>query len=25
LVIIRHMQDDYRLQLTATGKLILTK
>jgi hemin uptake protein HemP len=25
LVIIRHEQDDYRLQITATGKLILTK
>jgi hemin uptake protein HemP len=24
-VIIRHEQDDYRLQVTATGKLILTK
>ena len=25
LVIIRHEQEDYRLQITATGKLILTK
>ena len=25
LVIIRHEQEDYRLQVTATGKLILTK
>ena len=25
LVIIRHAQDDYRLQMTAAGKLILTK
>jgi hemin uptake protein HemP len=25
LVIIRHEQDDYRLQMTAAGKLILTK
>jgi hemin uptake protein HemP len=25
LVIIRHDQDDYRLQVTAAGKLILTK
>jgi len=25
LVIIRHEQKDYRLQVTATGKLILTK
>jgi hemin uptake protein HemP len=25
LVIIRHEQQDYRLQVTATGKLILTK
>jgi hemin uptake protein HemP len=24
-VIIRHEQEDYRLQVTATGKLILTK
>jgi hemin uptake protein HemP len=24
-VIIRHEKEDYRLQLTATGKLILTK
>jgi hemin uptake protein HemP len=24
-VIIRHEQDDYRLQVTGTGKLILTK
>jgi len=25
LVIIRHEQEDYRLQVTAAGKLILTK
>ncbi|MGO9399940.1 MAG: hemin uptake protein HemP [Xanthobacteraceae bacterium] len=25
VVIIRHEQDDYRLQVTAAGKLILTK
>ena len=25
LVIIRHEQEDYRLRVTATGKLILTK
>jgi hemin uptake protein HemP len=25
LVIIRHEQDDYRLQMTSAGKLILTK
>jgi hemin uptake protein HemP len=25
LVIIRHEQDEYRLQVTAAGKLILTK
>jgi hemin uptake protein HemP len=25
LVIIRHEREDYRLQVTATGKLILTK
>jgi len=25
LVIIRHKQEDYRLQVTAMGKLILTK
>jgi hemin uptake protein HemP len=25
LVIIRHEQEDYRLQMTASGKLILTK
>ena len=25
LVIVRHKQEDYRLQVTATGKLILTK
>jgi hemin uptake protein HemP len=25
LVIIRHEQEDYRLQMTAAGKLILTK
>jgi hemin uptake protein HemP len=25
LVIIHHEQEDYRLQVTATGKLILTK
>jgi hemin uptake protein HemP len=25
LLIIRHDKDDYRLQVTATGKLILTK
>ena len=25
MVIIRHEQEDYRLQVTATGKLILTK
>jgi hemin uptake protein HemP len=25
LVIIRHEREDYRLQITATGKLILTK
>jgi hemin uptake protein HemP len=25
LVIIRHEQEDYRLQVTASGKLILTK
>jgi hemin uptake protein HemP len=25
LVIIRHEQDDYRLQVTAAGKLLLTK
>jgi hemin uptake protein HemP len=25
LVIIRHEHEDYRLQVTATGKLILTK
>jgi hemin uptake protein HemP len=25
MVIIRHEQEDYRLQITATGKLILTK
>ena len=25
LLIIRHEQEDYRLQVTATGKLILTK
>jgi hemin uptake protein HemP len=25
LAIIRHEQEDYRLQVTATGKLILTK
>jgi hemin uptake protein HemP len=25
LVIIRHEQEDYRLQMTAAGKLLLTK
>jgi len=25
MIIIRHEQEDYRLQVTATGKLILTK
>jgi hemin uptake protein HemP len=25
LVIVRHEQDDYRLQMTAAGKLLLTK
>lgn len=25
MIIIRHDQEEYRLQLTATGKLILTK
>jgi hemin uptake protein HemP len=25
MIVIRHEQDDYRLQVTASGKLILTK